>query len=84
MYLYKNMFYMIWRYDERGRLLGEDIWEPDPSNAEITKLAPTDVLTTKEAGRLLAPYILPLPPLETMPGSVGAKVTSSGTYAEVR
>ena len=40
MYLYKNTFYMIWRYDARGHLLGEDIWEPDPSKAEVTKLAP--------------------------------------------
>src|SRR6516165_9730758 len=66
MYLYKNTFYMIWRYDARGHLLGEDIWEPDPSKAEITKLAPSDVLTTKEAGRLLAPYIVPLPSFDTM------------------
>ena len=69
MYLYKNTFYMIWRYDERGRLLGEDIWEPDPSKAEITKLAPSDVLTTEEAGRLLAPYIIPLPPVEIISAS---------------
>jgi hypothetical protein len=82
MYLYKNTFYMIWRYDKRGRLLGEDIWEPDPSKAEITKLAPSDVLTTKEAGRLLAPYILPLPPVDMMLGRPGAIVTSPATYAE--
>jgi len=39
MYLYKNTFNMIWCYDKRGRMLGEDIWEPDLSKAEITKLA---------------------------------------------
>ena len=66
MYLYKNTFYMIWPYDENGRLLGENIWEPDPGKAEIIKLAPADVLTTQEAGRLLAPFIMPLPSLDEM------------------
>jgi hypothetical protein len=59
MYLYKNTYYMIWRYDKRGRLLGEDIWEPAPHKAQVTKLARSDVLTTQEAARLLAPLIEP-------------------------
>jgi hypothetical protein len=66
MYLYKNLYHMVWPYDDRGRLLGEDIWEPEPERAEITKLAPADVLTTQEAGRLLAPLIKPLPSFEEM------------------
>lgn len=66
MYLYKNTFQMIWPYDDRGRLLGEDIYEPDPDKAEITKLEPADVLTTEESGRLLAPLIKPLPPFDEM------------------
>jgi hypothetical protein len=61
MYLYKNVYRMVWPYDDRGRLVGEDVWELNPNNAEITKLDPADVLTTKEAGRLLAPLIEPLP-----------------------
>jgi hypothetical protein len=28
MYLYKNLIQMIWPNDDRGRLLGEDVWEP--------------------------------------------------------
>jgi len=56
----------IWPYDDRGRLLGEDIWEPEPERAEITKLAPADVLTTQEAARLLAPWIEPLPSFEEL------------------
>jgi hypothetical protein len=66
MYLYKSTFYMIWPYDDRGRLIGENIWEPEPRKAEIIKLAPADVLTTKEASRLLAPLIKPLPSLDEM------------------
>jgi hypothetical protein len=64
MYLYKSTLYMIWPYDDRGRLIGENIWEPEPRKAEIIKLAPADVLTTQEADRLLAPLIKPLPSLD--------------------
>src|ERR1700732_4155764 len=28
MYLYTNFLEMIWPYDDRGRLIGEDVWEP--------------------------------------------------------
>jgi hypothetical protein len=66
MYLYKNVYQMIWPYDERGRLLGEDVWEPDPDKAVITKLDPADILTTQDAGCLLAPLIQPLPSFDEM------------------
>jgi hypothetical protein len=75
MYLYKSTLYMVWPYDDRGRLIGENIWEPEPRKAEIIKLAPADVLTTKEAGRLLAPLIRPLPPFNEM---LGGKATAVG------
>ena len=52
---------MIWPYDDRGRLLGEDVWEPNHDDASFFKLDPKDVLTTEEAGRLMAPLIKPLP-----------------------
>jgi hypothetical protein len=61
MYLFKNVIQMIWPYDDRGRLIGEDIWEPDPDEAEITKLDPSEVLTTAQAAALLNPLIKPLP-----------------------
>jgi hypothetical protein len=61
MYLYKTRIEMIWPYDDRGRLVGEDVWEPDPSKAELTKLDPADVLTTQQAAKLLNPLIKPLP-----------------------
>jgi hypothetical protein len=53
---------MIWPYDDQGRLIGEDVWEPEHASAEFIKLDPKDVLTTEQAGRLLAPLIKPLPP----------------------
>jgi hypothetical protein len=61
MYLYTSVIEMVWPYDDQGRLLGEDVWEPDPDKAQITKLDPGDVLTTKEAAALLNPLIKPLP-----------------------
>jgi hypothetical protein len=51
----------IWPYDDRGRLIGEDVWEPDPDKADIIKLDAADVLTTAESGKKLAPLIKPLP-----------------------
>jgi hypothetical protein len=61
MYLYKNSAYMLWPYDDRGRLIGEDVWEPDPDKAEIIKLDPADVMTTQQAAEKLNPLIKPLP-----------------------
>ena len=61
MYIYKNVIEMIWPYDDRGRLIGEDVWEPDPDKAEITKLDPSEVLTTAQSAKLLNPLIKPLP-----------------------
>jgi hypothetical protein len=61
-YLYKTIGQqMIWPYDDRGRLIGEDVWEPEPSKAELFKLDPADVLTTEESAKLLAPLIKPRP-----------------------
>jgi hypothetical protein len=66
MYIYKNVIQMIWPYDDRGRLVGEDVWEPDPDKAEITKLDPSEVLTTAQSAKLLNPLIKPLPSFDEM------------------
>jgi hypothetical protein len=66
MYLYTNVIQMIWPYDDRGRLVGEDVWEPDPEKAEITKLDPSEVLTTAQSAKLLNPLIKPLPSFDEM------------------
>jgi hypothetical protein len=61
-FLYKTIgMQMVWPYDDRGRLIGEDVWEPEPSKAELIKLDPADVLTTEQSAKLLAPLIKPLP-----------------------
>jgi hypothetical protein len=64
MYLYKLTVEMVWPYDDRGRLVGEDVWEPEPG--ELIKLDPSEVLTTAEAAKLLNPLIKPLPSFDEM------------------
>ena len=61
MFLYKTLGILICPYDDQGRLTGEEVWEPNSSEAELIKLDPADVLTTEEAAKLLAPLIKPLP-----------------------
>jgi hypothetical protein len=61
MYLVRGRVAMIWPYDERGRLVGENVWEYDPSEHQLIKLEPEEVLTTEQAAELLAPLIEPLP-----------------------
>jgi len=61
MYLYSNFEETIWPYDDRGRLMREDVMEPNPAAAQITRLDPSEVLTTAQAAALLAPLIKPLP-----------------------
>lgn len=61
MYLTKSAIAMIWPYDGRCRLLGEDVWEFDPSVREYIQLDPADVLTQQQARHLLDPLIKPLP-----------------------
>ncbi len=61
MYLLRGRVAMIWPYDERCRLIGENVWEYDESEHELIKLDPDDVLSTERAAELLEPLIKPLP-----------------------
>ncbi|MFZ0040292.1 MAG: hypothetical protein WAK93_03230 [Solirubrobacteraceae bacterium] len=64
MYLLRGRVAMVWPYDERGRLIGENVWEYDESEHDLVKLDPRNVLTTERAAELLDPYIKPLPPFD--------------------
>lgn len=77
---------MFWPYDDQGRLIGEDVWEPEHATAEFIKLDPKDVLKTEDAGRLLAHLIKPLPPfpLTSAPAAVAPSSGRSGTVLEAR
>ena len=60
-YLVKTASYMIWPYDDHGRLIGEDVWEYDDTVREFIPLDPADVLTVEQSAKLLEPLIKPLP-----------------------
>ncbi len=64
MYLLRGRVAMVWPYDERCRLVGENVWEYDESEHDLIKLDPGDVLSTERAAELLEPLIKPLPPFD--------------------
>jgi len=64
MYLLRGRVAMIWPYDERARLIGENVWEYDPTEHDLIKLDPGQVLTTERAAELLDPLITALPPFD--------------------
>jgi hypothetical protein len=64
MYLVRGRVAMIWPYDERGRLVGENVWEYDASEHELIRLEPREVLSTELSAELLEPLIKPLPPFD--------------------
>ena len=55
---------MVWPYDERCRLVGENVWEFDAGEHDLIKLAPEEIVTTQQAAELLEPQIQPLPPFD--------------------
>ncbi len=64
MYLLRGRVAMVWPYDERCRLIGENVWEYDETEHDLIKLDPDDMLTTQQAAELLEPQIKPLPPFD--------------------
>ena len=63
-YLLRSRQLMLWAYDDRCRLIGENVWEVEPEAEEIIKLDPADALTVERARELLDPLIEDLPPFE--------------------
>ncbi len=74
MYLLRGRVAMIWPYDERGRLVGENVWEYDEGEHDLIKLDSADVLSTERAAELLDPLIKPLRAFDDslLPGSAVA------------
>ncbi|WP_202946492.1 hypothetical protein [Pseudonocardia dioxanivorans] len=55
-YLLTRTLAFVWPYDERGRLIGEHVYE-DGASRRIEKPDPVDVITAARAAELLAPEI---------------------------
>ncbi len=67
MYLYRTVgVQMIWPYDDRGLLLGEDIYEPLIDQAELFKIGAEDVMTSEQSAKALNPLIPALPSFDEM------------------
>jgi hypothetical protein len=64
MYLSRARIVMVWPYDARCRLVGEDVWESDASERDFIKLEPSEVLTAEQAGERLEDLIKPLSSFE--------------------
>jgi hypothetical protein len=64
MYLQRGRVAMVWPYDERCRLIGENVWEYEERDHALIRLEPDEVLSTERAAELLAPLIKPLPPFD--------------------
>jgi hypothetical protein len=58
--LVADVEHMIWPYDDRGRLAGEDVREIDPSQRQIIRLDPAQVPIPQQAAERLGPLIGPL------------------------
>jgi hypothetical protein len=64
-YVVRNVEHMIWLFDDRGRLIGEDVWEIDESKREVIELEPAEVLTHQAAAKLVERFIKPLPDFDS-------------------
>lgn len=72
---------MVWPYDDQGRLIGEDVWEPEHATAEFIKLDRKDVLTAEQSSSLLSPLIKPLTPYPYASAATGSAMESAGLAA---
>ncbi|AHK36068.1 hypothetical protein [Rhodococcus opacus] len=61
-YILRQHFAMIWRYDERARLIGEHVYE-NIALQEISEIPEGDFITLAEAKTALRPLLRPLPVL---------------------
>ena len=82
MYLAKANIAMIWPYDDDGRLLGEDVWEYDDTDRDVTKLDPADVITVEQSAKLLEALIKPLRPLRLLSDRIRARAASARDWGD--
>lgn len=61
-YILRQRFAMVWPYDDRGRMIGEHVYE-DRAFQAIIAIAPDEYLTLEEARARLLPLLRPLSPL---------------------
>jgi len=68
-YYLRQKFAMMWPYDERGRMIGEHVYE-NKAFLEVVKINEADFLTLADARERLLPLLRPLPVYEPSPSEV--------------
>jgi hypothetical protein len=63
-YIRRKRLAMHWPYDERGRLIGEHVYE-HTDHAEIVEIPESEFITLDEARQKLLPLLRPLPVFHT-------------------
>jgi len=59
-YILKQRYVMLWPFDERGRMIGEQVYE-NPSFYELTETTEENFITLDEARARLIPLLRPIP-----------------------
>lgn len=59
-YVLRQGYVMLWNYDERGRMIGEQVYE-NRSLYDLKEIAEEDFLTLEDARSQLMPLLRPLP-----------------------
>lgn len=63
LYIYRQHIAMMWPYDERGRMMGEHVYEHADA-AELIEVSADEFITLDEAREKLLPLQRPLPALD--------------------
>ncbi|MDO3401693.1 hypothetical protein QWI29_16750 [Mycolicibacterium neoaurum] len=67
LYIHRQVLAMVWPYDEKGRMIGEHVYE-HADHAELIEVSPEEYITLEEAREKLLPLQRPLPVLELRDG----------------
>ena len=59
-YVLRQRYVMLWPYDERGRMIGEQVYE-NPSFYELREIGEDEFITLDEARARLIPMLRPIP-----------------------
>jgi hypothetical protein len=67
-YIHQIHYAMIWPYDDRGRMIGENVYQ-DMSHGLVTQVPAEDYLTVDDARERLLPLLRPLPRFAPQPAT---------------
>ena len=71
-FIMRQKYVMIWPYDERGRMIGEQVYE-NKAFYELIQIPEEDFVTIEDARARLLPMLRPLPVFEPETAAAGAR-----------